>query len=530
MQTLKSVFETRPAVSALIIAIIAIIFYLPILRADFVYDDLGQIVTLDYIHNPSNIVEVITLSVMRTNVLDNNRPAMLLSLMTDSLIWGRNPFGYHLTNLLLHTASSVMLFLFVYGVLNRLFTQDRKNFSALKASLIAGVIFAIHPINSEAVCVPTFREDLLVVFFTLLTLILAEGFPYARKTANVLYCFSTALLVFAASSSKETGIMCPLILLFYWLIVRSACQRRIWSMPLIIGFISAGFFTYLRFTIVPENKGKIESLAGFYLWILQWQPRIWAYEVLEIFWPPLMSADLNFYSIRYITLPVAWIILIAAFALVILLIRKNRGFLLGVLFYILAIAPTSNLMPMAKPMADRYLYFPMVGFCLALSSIISTLKKPQGRKILAFRTAAIAIFIYLAIFSVQRVLVWQNGRCLWEDAAKKNPFSITAVNNLGNVFYDEGKYENALSYFQKAIDIGIEIKYDLADPYAGMAIAYDALGKPASADEYFSKAVAKNSDYGDFEKIISIPLMTRQHAEKLKVIADRVAAKRATQP
>ncbi len=528
MQAVKTAIETRPAASVLIIAIISILFYLPILWADFVYDDLGQIVTLDYIHNPSNIVDVITLAVMKSTVLDNNRPVMLLSLMADSLLWGRKPFGYHLTNLLLHTANSVMLFLFVYGVLGRLFTRDSKHFGALKASLIAGVIFALHPINSEAVCVPTFREDLLVVFFTLLTLILAEYFPYARKTANILYCFSTALLIFAASAAKETGIVCPLVLLFYWLVVRRASQWRIWAIPLVIGLICAGAFAYLRFTVVPENRGKIESLGDFCLWIFQWQPRIWAYELLEIFWPPLMSADLNFYSLRHITSPVAWVILIAAFILVILLIRKNRGFLLGVLFYILAISPTSNLMPMAKPMADRYLYFPMVGFCLALGSIICTLKKPQVQKILFFRIAAIAIFIYLGFFLVQRVFVWQNGRWLWGDAAKKNPFSITAFNNLGNVFYDEGQYENALFYFQKAVALDVEIKHNLADPYAGMAITYDAMGRTAEADEYFLKAVAKNRDFADFEKIISFPLMTRKHAEKLKVIADRVAAGQTT--
>jgi hypothetical protein len=521
--------ETRPAASVLIIAIISILFYLPILWADFVYDDLGQIVTLDYIHNPSNIVEVITLAVMKTNVLDNNRPAMLLSLMADSLLWGRNPFGYHLTNLLLHTANSVMLFLFVYGLLGRLFTRDSKHFGTLKASLIAGAIFALHPINSEAVCVPTFREDLLVVFFTLLTLILAERFPYARKTANILYCFSTALLIFAASAAKETGIMCPLVLLFYWLIVRRAGQWRLWAMPLVAGFISAGVFAYLRFTIVPKNTGKIESLRDFCLWIFQWQPRIWAYELLEIFWPPMMSADLNFYSLRHITLPVASVFLVAALAPVLLLIRKNRGVFLGVLFYILAIAPTSNLMPMAKPMADRYLYFPMVGLCVALGSIICTLKNPQGRRILAFRIAAAAIFIYLGIFLVQRVFVWGNNRALWEDAAKKNPFSITAFNNLGNVFYDNSEYENALFYFQKAIALDIEIKHNLADPYAGMAITYDALGRTESADEYFLKSVAKNRDFADFEKIVSFPLMTRKHAEKLKVIIDRVAAGRTTE-
>jgi tetratricopeptide (TPR) repeat protein len=525
VQAVKTAVETKPATSALIIAIVAILFYLPILWADFVYDDLGQIVTIDYIHKPSNIVDVITLSVMRTNVLDNNRPMMLLSLMADSLLWGRNPFGYHLTNLLLHTASSVMLFLFVYGVLSRLFASSNKSIGDLRAAFVAALVFAIHPVNSEAVCVPTFREDLLVVFFTLLTLILAERFPFARKTANILYCFSTALVIFAASAAKETGIVCPLVLLFYWLIVRRASQWRIWAVPLVVGFICAASFAYLRFTTVPEYKGTFENLGDFYSRITQFQPLIWAYQLLEIFWPLLLSADYNFYSLRHITLPVAYAIIISAIMVVLLLSRKNRGFFLGILFYILAIAPTSNLMAMFKPMADRYLYFPMVGFCLALGSIICILKKPQGRRLLVFRIAAIAIFIYLGMFLVQRVFVWQNSRCLWGDVVKKNPYSVTAFNSFGNALYDDGQYKDALFYYRKAIKIGIEVEHSYPEPYAGLAITYDALGRHAEADEFFLKAVAIDRNYADFEKIVSVPLMTRKHAEKLKVIADRVAAR-----
>ena len=176
VQTLKTA-KSKVAAFAVIIAAAAAVLYIPILSADFVYDDISQILTDNYIHKPAHFAEVLSLSVMRKDILDNNRPIMVLSLMLDSLLWGRNPFGYHLTNLLLHSLNSAMMFLLIYGVLSRLFAQNNKNIGALRAAVIGAIIFAIHPINSEAVCVVTYREDLLAVFFVLLMLIFAEYFP-----------------------------------------------------------------------------------------------------------------------------------------------------------------------------------------------------------------------------------------------------------------------------------------------------------------------------------------------------------------
>ena len=142
---------------AFIVAAVATVLYLPILSADFVYDDVSQILIDNYIHKPAHFAEVLSLSVMRKDILDNNRPAMVLSLMIDSLLWGHNPLGYHLTNLLLHSLCSAMVFLLLYGVLGRLFAENDKNIGALWAA-----------------------------FFMLFMLVLAEQFPAERKMTNIL--------------------------------------------------------------------------------------------------------------------------------------------------------------------------------------------------------------------------------------------------------------------------------------------------------------------------------------------------------
>jgi hypothetical protein len=147
------------------------------LKSGFVYDAQLQIEQDDYIHTPSNLLDVLTFRVMARDVLDFNRPVHLASLMLDSLIWGRNPFGYHLTNILLHTANVLLLF-----ALLREWTKQyliackapRAELGALLAAGLGAAMFAVHPLCTEVVAEPTYREDLLACFFMLIALALAS--------------------------------------------------------------------------------------------------------------------------------------------------------------------------------------------------------------------------------------------------------------------------------------------------------------------------------------------------------------------
>lgn len=527
----KAVFRSKPAAFAVFIAAVATVLYLPTLSADFVYDDLSQVITDDYIHKPAHFAEVLSLSVMRKDILDNNRPVMLLSLMLDSLLWGRNPFGYHLTNLLLHTLCSIMAFLLFYGVFGRLFPQSNKNIGALWGAFAAALLFAIHPVNSEAVCVVTFREDLLAAFFILLVLILAEMFPTKRKTTSVLLGGIMVILIFAAAAAKENGVIAPVFLLIYWLIVRRHSQWRMWAKLITAGFAATVVFTIARFALVPAQSAiffvKASYLGGSFSQMLTIQPRIWTFQLLELIWPKLLCADQTGYSVRYITLSVALVILAAVIVMVLLVCRKNIGFGMGMLFYCLAILPTSNLVPIYRPMADRYLYLPMLGVCLALGAVICRLKMPTKRWLgTLWVVAAAAICIFLGTFTVQRAIVWQNSLSLWEDTVNKNPFSYTGWNNLGFALFDAGEFKKAANCFREAVRLAHP---DNADPYAGLAITYDAMKMSASAETAFEKAVSIDKCYVSYDSLMKTLSWESRHAQKLAIIADRVLGKQKSE-
>jgi hypothetical protein len=511
---------------AFVVAFIAAILYFPILSAEFVFDDTMQIRVDTYIHTPANLPEVLSLKVMSKDIIDNNRPVILLSLMIDSMIWGKRAFGYHLTNLLLHSLCSALVFIGTYNLLKRMFHENGKNINFIWASFLASLLFAIHPINSEAVCTVTFREDLLAAFFTLLSLILVQYFPANRKGINILLGSCIVVFIFAAVGAKENGVVAPLYLFLYWYFVRQHESKREWRLLLAAGFAATMIFLILRFTIVPSQTTifvqKATYPGGSFSNMLFLQPRIWIYQLLELFRPGLICADITGYSIRNITFSAAVLSLVLIVFISILIGRKNKGFAIGIVFFVLAMLPTSNLIPIFRPVADRYLYLPMFGLSLALASMICKIKIPQRLFKLISIIVIAAICLVLCYFTLQREMVWNNSFSPWQDTADKNPYSFLGNDNLGFVLYDRGEYEKAIPYFQKAS----ELDHTSADPLAALAITYDALGRKSLANDFAQKAVALNKYYGNYDNLLKLLIWTPEQAKKLQKITDRLYVKK----
>jgi tetratricopeptide (TPR) repeat protein len=515
---------------ALLAAFVAAILYLPILSADFVYDDILQIKIDPYIHQPQHFADVLSLKVMTQGVIDNDRPINLLSLMLDSLLWGMAPYGYHLTNLLLHSLCSAMVFVLLYAFLKRIPARKEQEVGPLWAAFIGAILFAIHPINSEAVSVIAFREDLLATFFTMLVLILAERFPAERRIVNILLGGAIVISVFAAVAAKENGVVAPFFLLLYWLIVRKTVHWRKWAILVAAGFIVTLTFMIIRFISVPAlayaNLQKASYPGGSFSRMLTIQPRIWLYQLLELFRPSLMCADLGGYSIRNISLAMAIIVLSIVSIAAIILGRKNIIFALGAIFFAVSMLPTSNFIPIYWPIADRYLYLPMFGLSVALGAIICPLVIKKRLLRIFLIIAGFIIGLHLCCFTVERELVWHNSLSLWQDTVNKNPYSFVGSFSLGFAFFNEGDYQQALSAFTDASEL---------NPYspavkAALAMTCDAMGRTDDAEEFFEKAVSLNNPDGSSDKLINSLLWTHSQIKKLQIIADRISAKKNGDP
>jgi tetratricopeptide (TPR) repeat protein len=130
----------------------------------------------------------------------------------------------------------------------------------------------------------------------------------------------------------------------------------------------------------------------------------------------------------------------------------------------------------------------------------------------------IAAFAVLGILTVRRTLIWHNELSLWQTTARENPYSFTAYNNLGLAWYKRGTFDKALQAFRRSTKLS---PANNGECWAGLAISYDALQKPALAEEALHQAVAREPMYAEPARLVRALIWEPQFAEKLQVIVDR---------
>jgi len=355
-----------------LVALAAVALYLPAIGFELVYDSNSQILIDDFIHLPRHFLDVLTLRVMGMDVLDFNRPVNLFTLLVDSLLWGKIPAGYHFTSLLLHGATAALLFRWLLGLVGKIWP-----------ALLAALLFAVHPLHCETVVEVGYREDLLATLFLLAGLLCAmnfrPGLPKLREKVWLPALGTVACLALSVAS-KETGVAGPAALGVYWLLFRRNDKWRLWLALIVATAVVATAFMTVRFALEPKNSIIFDTepsrLAPTWGALIAIQCRIFAAEFLRIAWPADLCADYNGYSIRTILLldaAIALTLIVAGQAFLCVFGKQNRLFILATAVFWFSLAPVSNVIPIFRPMADRFLYMPLVGVALMLAAAVATL-------------------------------------------------------------------------------------------------------------------------------------------------------------
>lgn len=506
-----------PSKQALALAAITLAVFWPTLSSKFVYDARLQIVTGDFIHDPWNWVAVLSGQVLAMDVLDFNRPVQLASLMLDSAIWGKDAFGYHLTSVLLHAVNVVL----VWGIVGGAWQPGRLPHSgAWQAGrlphMLAALLFAVHPVVTEAVCEPTFREDLLVAACALGALLLAMRHDPAAPNGDRWRALGCAGLCFLAVASKESGIAAPMILGAYWLLFRRAEPRRFWSLAVGGGKLAAIAFLAARFLLEPAQSAIFEAKpqypGGSFLAAMAIEPRILALYAQLVAFPVNLCADYGLYSVRHLPLPAALVILASLVAAAVVAIRADRRMVLACAIIVLPLIPVSNLFPIYRAAADRYLYLPMAGVALGLGWLLDgpwLAARPRLReKATIFCMAAVVL---LGMACVERQKVWANPLGLWEDTFRKNPVAYTAASGLADSLLEVGRLPEAERTAREAIRLSDGKR---GDPWVTLALILDAQGREAEAFEAVGRALEAQPSLADPEARVRALAMERQVADE----------------
>lgn len=399
-------------------------------------------------------------------------PLTWLSFAIDYQIWGRDPFGYHLTNLLLHVANTLLVLVLVRKVL-----RGRCAY-ALTTALLTAVIFGVHPLHVESVAWATERKDVLFVFFYLLGLLSYFRWVDSRKRVHYGVCFG---LFVASVLSKSTAVTFPAVLLLidHFLLNRKAWEEKI---PFfVVSLVMAGITFVCQAggpgeTVAPPAVIPLWARAGlvgfcslFYVW--------------KFFWPAHLSAVyLPFDEMHWnIALSLGYV---AAFVLVTGLVfaARRRWPVLwpSWLFYIIALSPTIGLIPVGiHVVADRYAHLAILGLILPVSLVIAQaagMARGVGTRMVVGGAIA-AVVAILTLLAAERTEIWFDTETLFLDTLQGYPDCLPAHINL-TVWYTSLKdFDRAMQHGHRAVELA-------PDGIAGrkaLAYAYMKENKPREA-------------------------------------------------
>lgn len=460
------------------------LLYRHALHYDFVYDDHGAIEENAFLAKPANLWRVLALGTLRDPaVLDGQRPVLLLTHFIERPLYGLNPFGYHVTNLLLH----LLVVIFVAALAEKI---------GVRRPWAVGLIFGLHPMLTEAVQVPSFREDLLVTLFGLLYL-LAASRPLS------LLPLALALL------SKESAIVLPALAAWMWICfpeIRPPPRR---AAPLLaLGALLAG--AYLIVVHAGRGLQAVGSIWNGYS--LRWPqnllaaPALFAESCRLLFQPTAQIADRVISAPAGLTDP-RFLFGFSAVFVASIVAWKNRAkhprasFALG--WLLIAFLPVSNLIPLYNPAADRYLYFMAPGAALIIGLI-------AGKWL--------TLFVAVLFFSIaaHRLPDWKNDHTLWMKTGIQEPASARAHTWVGLELKKRGFVQAAERHFRDAYRINPQDVSGIIN----LAIIKGQRGDLAEAEELLRESIRRRPDRREGWMNLAVVLQLQgRHAEADEALA-----------
>ena len=419
------------------------------------------------------------------------RPVFLLWLLGNYKEFGLDPLGWHLSSLLLHLGSTVL----VYLVALRL---TRMRF----ASLAGALLFGLHPAQVENVVWASASTELLGSFLTLASLLtyLRSLDPGARRAP---WLAGSSLLYALAVLTKETAIIVPLLVFLHeWLgrpgspeAVRpgergfgaalGAAIRESWPYAVVtVGYLAA------RFAVLGGIGNAVVNMTKT-VWI-ETIPSILQVYLTHLVWPTRLSAFYDYpyvdrFSMGQVVVP-ALVIVAVALALM-WLIRKTPGAKLAAVWLVFPILPVLDIpiFPRGEFLHDRYLYQPLIGLGLLAAFGIAALERRWSAHAArwAVYAACVALALVLGTVTFRDTGFWADNFALYQRGVEVSPRNAFANLNLGVELLNRGKWAEAMAQFQKALDLAPKLylaQYDLG-------YGYYLVGRYAEAEPYFHRAL-----------------------------------------
>lgn len=442
----------------LFLGLMVFIVYVNSLGNEFVSDDVGGILKNKLIYdqtyitfNLPNIIQPLTFFILNKIV-------------------GLTPLYFRLVNIFFHLGTVMLLYLIASLLLNPLI------------GFLAGILMAIHPLNTEAVTWISGGGYPKYTFFILLSLFY---FILTKKNKNYLWLGYLSFIL--ALLTSEKAMVFPLILLVF--IFCFSSWKKEWTKLIFPGLLTIFWFLLYAFRIparMTDTQAGTIAQASSLNPLLQIPVAVSTY--LELLTLPikltLYHSEMTFNIAQFL---LKLVIFITFLVIAVYSFFKKRQVFFWLSLFIISLLPTLTPFGISWIVAERYAYLGSIGIFIVIAAAIEKLSRIKDFKIPTYIIFSF-IIIAFSMRTIIRNIDWKNEDNLWLAAAKTSPSSSQNHNNLGDYYGRHGNFDKAIAEFKKAI----ELRPGYADALHNLGNVYNQKGEVELAIENYQNALKYN--------------------------------------
>lgn len=528
--------KSKKLIPIILIILVSIITYANTFQNKFVWDDPAFFAD-NILVKTLNIPKIFTSNTVAGAAISSDyyRPITSITFGLDYKIWGLNPFGFHLTNLILHILTALLLFSFLKII----------KFNKTLALWVT-LFFIVHPVQVEAVTYLSSRGDILYSLLFLISLnlftltlynpnpklkILKKNFKIPTSLLLILAIITYGLSIFAKELSLAVWPTFIFILIFFKIQKKIKFKElhkiyRAHFITILMLFWESLMYMFLRVYFLNFNNslnflGSQDLYStNIFVRILTFFKIIWLYLGL-IFWPSKLylerntNIETNFFNPPVFT---ALLLIIALIFLGIWEFKKTKKLwiFLGIVWISLHIIPVSGIVPMTYLYHENWLYMPIIGLTIILFSTFNLIfPKFNAQKYKKFLNIFGVIILSILIFlTIKQNSTWKDSIALFEHNLKYSQTARLHL-NLGNAYMDKGEFDKAISHLNEASKI--------ADFYPqihfNLGYIYEQQNKKKEAREEYLKTLAIDDNYFYvYKHLINSYIETKEFDKSLPLI------------
>jgi len=545
---------SKPIVHIILISVICLLAYANTFKGPFQFDDEDQIVENHTIKDLGALV--------KPSAVKNIRYIGVLTFALNYKVNGLDVTGYHIVNLLIHIINALIVYWIIVLTFRTPFLEksELKDSSNLLA-LFTALLFACHPVQTQAVTYIVQRFASLATMFYLFSLVMYVKARLGQTTfsASTLTFYSLSLVsTILAMETKEIAFTIPVVIAVYeFMFFSGKTKRRL--LYLIPFFLTMSIIPLRLIRIVKSTGGltggvSLGDLIGDVSMATRLQTelprldylftecRVIVTYIRLIFFPVNQNLDYDYPVYRSFLDPGVFL---SAFLLLLILSTgvylfyryrnssmPTRLISFGIFWFFITLSVESSIIPIVDVIFEHRLYLPSAGIFMAISTSVFAIVKKQSRRHVLNKALigvfAIIIIVLLSGATYARNRVWLSKVGLWEDVVRKSPLKPRPYYNLGVVYQDMDIFDSAAECYKTVIKMSPEY----AKAHNNLAIIYSSKGLHEKAIEQFKTTIRLKPDHveahynlgleyattGQFEKAIE------QYSEALRLRPDYVEA------